>query len=487
MSQQIQLTPVAENVYEITQDGEMYVPVRVYGSEALVEEMRTVDDRTLWQGRNVATLPGIQKFAVVLPDGHQGYGFPIGGVAAVDTETGVISPGGIGFDINCGVRLLRTPLHYEDVEGQEEALAELLYRTIPCGLGKGGYLDVDPEELRGILERGMEWMLEHGHATDADVAHCEENGRLDGDPEKVPPEALARGHNQVGSLGSGNHFLEVQRVAEVYDPETAAAFGLEADGVVVMIHSGSRGLGHQTCTEYIRRFEKAFPDIVDSLPDRQLIYAPLGEPVAESYRRAMYAAANFAWANRQAMTQAVREVFAELFGAEIEANGGADAAVELVYDVCHNIAKEEPHRVDGAEQELLVHRKGATRAFPAGRPEVPAAYRDVGQPVFIPGSMGTSSYILCGGERSLDLTFGSTAHGAGRVMSRMQAKKEYTAGELQQNLRKQGIYVRARSGGTLTEEAPGAYKDVDEVIRVSDALDIGTKVARTRPIANIKG
>ena len=478
MTQQIQLTQVAENVYEIPRADEMRVPVRVYGSEALLEEMQTEGDLTLSQGRNVATLPGIQRFAVVLPDGHQGYGFPIGGVAAVDTETGVISPGGIGFDINCGVRLLRTSLTYADVEGREEELVERLYRTIPCGLGKGGYLDTDGDDVRGIAERGMEWMHENGHATEADLEHCEENGRLDGDPKTVPAEALNRGRNQVGSLGSGNHFLEVQHVADVYDEETAAAFGLVDDRVVVMIHSGSRGLGHQTCTEYIRRFEDAFPDIADSLPDKQLIYAPLDEQVAEDYKRAMYAAANFAWANRQAMTQAVREVFEALFDV---------GEIELVYDVCHNVAKEERHRVDGREQQVLVHRKGATRAFPAGRPEIPAAYRTVGQPVFIPGSMGSSSYVLCGGEQSLDLTFGSTAHGAGRLMSRSQAKKAYSANELQRTLREQGIYVRARSGGTLTEEAPGAYKDIDEVIRVSDALDIGTKVARTRPVANIKG
>ena len=478
MTRRPRLTRVAENIYEIPRTEEMRVPVRVYGSEALVEEMRTEDDLTLTQGRNVATLPGIQRFAVVLPDGHQGYGFPIGGVAAVDAETGVISPGGIGFDINCGVRLLRTPLRYADLEGREQELVERLYRTIPCGLGKGGYLDTDMGDLRGILEGGMEWMLERGHASEADLEHCEESGRLDGDPKKVPGEALNRGKNQVGSLGSGNHFLEVQRVADVYDGATAEAFGLEEGRVVVMIHSGSRGLGHQTCTEYIRRFEEAFPELADTLPDKQLVYAPLDERVAEDYRGAMYAAANFAWANRQAMTQGVREVFADLFGVR---------EVELVYDVCHNIAKEERHGVDSRERALLVHRKGATRAFPAGRPEVPEAYRELGQPVFIPGSMGSSSYVLCGGEKSLERTFGSTAHGAGRVMSRARAKKEYTANELQRTLREQGIYVRARSGGTLTEEAPGAYKDVDEVIRVSDALDIGTRVARTRPVANIKG
>nr|WP_306060912.1 RtcB family protein [Natronococcus sp. AD5] len=474
----MEVTEIAENVYEIGRRGEMQVPVRVYASEPLLEKMLEEGELTLEQASNVAILPGIQKFSVLLPDGHQGYGFPIGGVAAVDLDEGVISPGGIGFDLNCGVRVLRTDLSYEDVEGREAELGDFLYRLIPVGLGKGGYLDIDHATLKDILERGMEWMLENGYATAADLDHCEENGRLEGDSNVVPPEARKRGVNQVGSLGSGNHFLEVQRVAEIYDRETAAAYGLEEDQIVVMIHSGSRGLGHQTCTEYLRRFEREHPEIVRALPDRQLVYAPLGDPVAERYRKAMYAAANFAWANRQAMTHAVRTIFDELFD---------DPTVELVYDVCHNIAKEERHEIDGKEKTVLVHRKGATRAFPAGRPEIPEAYRDVGQPVLIPGSMGTSSYVLSGGDRSLELTFGSTAHGAGRAMSRTQAKKTYGPDELQRSLRSQHVYVKACSRGTLTEEAPGAYKDVDEVIRVSDALGIGTKVARMRPVANIKG
>ncbi|WP_225316347.1 MULTISPECIES: RtcB family protein [Haloferax] len=474
----VKLVERRENVYEIERTGEMHVPARVYGSASLIEEMLEEGDLTLTQVRNVATLPGIQKFALVLPDGHQGYGFPIGGVAAVDLDEGVISPGGIGFDINCGVRLLRTGLSYGDIAGQEAILADRLYQTIPTGLGKGGYLRTDISDVRGILESGMEWMLEKGHATEDDLDHCEENGCLPGNPNAVPTEALKRGVNQVGSLGSGNHFLEVQRVGEVYDPETAAAFGIESDDIVVMIHSGSRGLGHQTCSHFIREFERAYPDLVESLPDRQLVYAPLGDPLADKYWGAMNGAANFAWANRQAMTQAVREVFGALFDA---------TAVELVYDVCHNIAKEERHTVRGREKSLLVHRKGATRAFPAGRPEIPDAYRNVGQPVFLPGSMGTHSYVLAGGPQSLELSFGSTAHGAGRLKSRTQAKGEYTAGELQKALRARGIFVRARSGGTLTEEAPGAYKDIDEVVRVSDALGIGTKVARMSPLANIKG
>nr|WP_244531474.1 RtcB family protein [Halogranum amylolyticum] len=456
----------------------MRVPARIYASEKLLEEMRAPGDLTLKQVRNVATLPGIQRFAAVMPDGHQGYGFPIGGVAAVDMESGVISPGGIGFDINCGVRLLRTNLTYDDVRGLENDLVGALYRLIPTGTGKGGVVSIGLDNLEGILESGMMWMRDHGYATDADLEHCEENGRLPGDPSKVSEMAKQRGVKQLGSLGSGNHFLEVQRVAEIYDETPAAAFGLELDQVVVMIHSGSRGLGHQTCTDYIRRFEKAYPTVAASLPDRQLIYAPLADSLADDYRLGMYAAANFAWANRQAMTDAVRQVFAEFFD---------DPTVELVYDVCHNVAKEEPHEIDGRRKTVLVHRKGATRAFPAGREEVPVAYRDIGQPVFIPGSMGTHSYVLCGGPESLERSFGSTAHGAGRLKSRTQAKKEYRAGDLQRELREQQIYVRARSGATVAEEAPGAYKDIDEVVRVSDALGIGTTVARLRPVVNIKG
>jgi len=379
---------------------------------------------------------------------------------------------------NCGVRLLRTDLNYDDVRGREEEVVERLYEAVPAGLGKGGYIDVSRDDLRGILAEGIEWMASRGHARPADVERCEEGGRLPGDPDAVPTDGIDRGLSQVGSLGSGNHFLEVQRVSDVYDPTVADAYGLREDGVVVMIHSGSRGLGHQTCQEYLREFETEYPDVVEALPDRQLAYAPIHDELAVRYREAMYAAANFAWANRQAMTQAVREVLGALFGAD----------AELVYDVCHNVAKEERHAVeDGEERDVLVHRKGATRAFPPGHPEVPAVYRSVGQPVLIPGSMGTHSYVLAGGERSMDLTFGSTAHGAGRLKSRTQAKQDHSAGSLQQSLRGEGVYVRARSNETVAEEAPAAYKNVDEVVRVSDALGIGTQVARMRPVANIKG
>ena len=472
----MQLNQLSENIYEIPQADEMNKPARIYANDKLLEEIR--NDDTLQQVKNMATLPGLEKFSIVMPDGHQGYGFPIGGVAAVNKEKGVISPGGIGYDINCGVRVLKTDLTYEEIRGKEQQLANILYNKVPCGLGKGGYIDVDEGELDEILEKGMEWMLENNHATEEDLKHCEENGRLKCDPSKVPSDAKKRGIKQVGSLGSGNHFLEVQRVENVFNEKKAEAYGLEEQQILVMIHSGSRGLGHQTCTEYLRKFEKEYPEIVENLPEKELIYAPLGDDLAQDYKNAMFAAANFAWANRQGITQAVRESLDTLFG---------DTEAELVYDVCHNIAKEETHEVDGEEKEVIVHRKGATRAMPAGREEVPEAYKDTGQPVLIPGSMGTSSYILSGGQNSLEISFGSTAHGAGRLKSRTQAKQDYWGEDVQKELERDGILVKAASGSTIAEEAPGVYKDVDEVIRVSDELGIGEKVARMKPIVNIKG
>ena len=380
---------------------------------------------------------------------------------------------------NCGVRVLKTSLKYEDVKGREEQLANIMFNKIPCGLGKGGYIETDEEDLIEILEKGAEWMLENGHAEESDLERCEENGRLPGNPEKVPKKAKKRGVKQVGSLGSGNHFLEIQRVGEVFNGNKAEAYGLEEDQIVVMIHSGSRGLGHQTCTDYLRKFEKNYPEIVEEIPEKELIYAPIQDELAQDYKQAMYAAANYAWANRQAITEGIRDCLDTIFDGEVE--------TELLYDVCHNIAKEETHEVDGEMKDVIVHRKGATRAMPAGREEVPDVYSEVGQPVLIPGSMGTSSYILSGGEKSPELSFGSTAHGAGRLKSRTQAKQDYWGGDVQDDLEREGIYVKAASGSTIAEEAPGSYKDVDEVIKVSDELGIGEKVAKLRPIVNIKG
>jgi tRNA-splicing ligase RtcB len=493
----VTLERVREFVWEIPQTGEMNVPARVFASEELLEHI--ADDMTLQQLQNSAHLPGMTKYAIAMPDAHQGYGFPVGGVGAIDAEEGCISPGAVGFDINCGVRMMKTNLTYEDVQGKEEELVEALFEKIPSGLGGGGVVEGDRQAVQQVLDRGMDWALEHGYAVEADLLHCEDEGyRDDARPEFVSKKAKDRGMNQLGSLGSGNHFLEVQRVTDVFLPEVAEAYGLEEDQIVVLIHCGSRGLGHQICSDYVRKIEKQHPEMLKQLPDKDLAAAPAGSQLAEEYYGAMCAAINFAWTNRQLIMHGTREVFEDVFDQSWES-----MEMDLLYDVAHNIAKREVHEVgvdadgvavaeeqavDHEERELFVHRKGATRAFPAGRPEVPKAYRDVGQPVIIPGSMGSGSYVLRGGDRSLEQTFGSTAHGAGRIMSRTQAKRDFWGEDVRDDLREQEhIYVKAQSGATIAEEAPGVYKDVDEVVRVSDALGIGDKVVRTFPVCNIKG
>ncbi len=477
----ITLHKIREHVWEISPEGGMRVPARVFASEALLEEI--AEDKTLQQLKNTTHLPGIEKYAICMPDGHQGYGFPVGGVAGISTEDGCISPGAVGYDINCGVRMVKTDLEYEDVRGHEEELVDALFDAIPTGLGGGGVIEEDRKTVEEALEKGVEWCLEEGYAVETDLAHCEDEGRrLDADPSAVSQKAKDRGRNQMGSLGSGNHFLEVQRVTDVFDDGIADAYGLKANQVVVLIHCGSRGLGHQTCNDYLRKIEKAHSGLLSQLPDKELAAAPAGSQLAEEYYGAMCAAINFAWVNRQLITFRTRTVFEDVFETPWQ-----DLGMELLYDVAHNIAKKEVHTIDGEEKELYVHRKGATRAFPAGREEVPAAYRDVGQPVIIPGSMGAGSYVLCGGSASLEISFGSTAHGAGRLMSRTQAKNEFWGGDVQDDLRTQEVYVKAQSGATIAEEAPGVYKNVDEVVRVSDELGIGDKVVRVAPVCNIKG
>jgi tRNA-splicing ligase RtcB len=493
----VTLHRVREYVWEIPQEGGMRAPARVLASEALLEEIS--QDKTLQQLKNAAHLSGVRKHALCMPDGHQGYGFPVGGVAGIDAEDGCISPGAVGYDINCGVRMVKTDLAYDDLRGREEELVSALFANIPSGLGGGGVVESGRSTVDAILDRGMDWAVEEGYATRDDLAHCEDEGvRPDSDPSKVSDRAKDRGSNQIGSLGSGNHFLEVQRVTDVYREDVADAFGMAEDQVVVLIHCGSRGLGHQVCTDYLRKIEKEHADLLAELPDKELAAAPAGSQLAEDYYGAMCAAINFAWVNRQLITYQTRRVFERVFGDDWESLG-----MDLLYDVAHNIAKKEVHEVgvnppdsrlgggeaaDREDRELYVHRKGATRAFPAGRPEVPKAYRDVGQPIIIPGSMGAGSYVLRGGEASMEMTFGSTAHGAGRLMSRTQAKQDYHGGTVQQQLQdQQQIYVKAQSGATVAEEAPGVYKDVDEVVRVSDALGIGDKVVRTFPVVNIKG
>jgi len=479
----ITLEKVRDYVWEIPQEGGMNAPARVLASEALLEEIQ--EDKTLQQLKNSAHLPGVRKHAICMPDGHQGYGFPVGGVAGIDAENGCISPGAVGYDVNCGVRMMRTNLTYDEVRGREEELVNNLFENVPSGLGGGGIVETGMDTIEAILERGMDWALEAGWAVEDDLAHCEDEGfRPEANADRVSKKAKDRGKNQVGSLGSGNHFLEVQRVTDVFRADVGEAFGLEEDQIVVLIHCGSRGLGHQVCTDYLREIEQAHQGLLSRLPDKELAAAPAGSQLAGDYYEAMCAAINFAWVNRQLIMHRTREVFERVFDRSWE-----DMEMHLLYDVAHNIAKKEVHEVEGGEKrELFVHRKGATRAFPAGRPEVPDAYADVGQPIIIPGSMGTGSYVLRGGEQSLSETFGSTAHGAGRLMSRTQAKNEFWGEDVQDDLREQNeVYVKAQSGATVAEEAPGVYKDVDEVVRVSDALGIGDKVARTFPVCNIKG
>lgn len=461
----------------------MKVPVTIYANDSLISKMAT--DRTIDQAANVATLPGVMKHVVVLPDGHEGYGFPVGGVAATDMEEGVISPGGVGYDINCGVRLMRTNLTESDLRPKLKDLVNELFRSIPSGVGSEGSIKLSRSELDELLVEGVRWAVTHGYGTNDDADVCEEGGSMAGaDPASVSDTARKRGASQLGSLGSGNHFLEVQKVDKIYDQRAAKAMGLDHAGqLTVLIHCGSRGFGHQICTDYLRVSESALRKYGMSLPDRELACVPNNSKEGADYRKAMYSALNFAWANRQMITHWTRKTFERVFQT---AEGGLD--MELVYDVAHNIAKVERHSVDGeGARDVVVHRKGATRAFPAGMQQVPDRYRSIGQPVILPGSMGTASWILLGSQKSLELSFGSTAHGAGRTMSRSAAKRSYTAEGVRSGLESRGIYVKAMTREGVVEETPEAYKDVDAVADVSHSLGIATKVVRLVPIGVIKG
>jgi len=462
---------------------EMKVPGMIFANQVLLEKMQT--DRTLWQCSNVAQLPGIYKHAITLPDGHEGYGFPIGGVAATDYENGVISPGGVGYDINCGVRLLSTTLTEKDVRPKLAPLAETIFRNVPSGLGsRRKDFTISPRDLETLGVEGVQWLIDRGLGWAGDAEHCEENGHMkNANPDKVSNTAKNRGLTQIGTLGSGNHFLEIQKVDKIFNQKTAKAFGITGEGqVTVMIHCGSRGYGHQVCSDYLRVMEHAVQKYKISLPDRELACAPGNSPEARDYIEAMACAVNYAFANRQAIMHWVRQSFQQVYGQNAEKFG-----LKLVYDVAHNIAKAETHNIDGVQKKVWVHRKGATRAFPAGHADVPDDYRSEGQPVLIPGSMGTSSWILVGSQKAMDLTFGSTAHGAGRMMSRSAAKRQYWGGDIKTGLEKRGIVVRAASASVLAEEADPAYKNVDIVADVSDKVGIATKVARLVPLAVVKG
>jgi tRNA-splicing ligase RtcB len=456
----------------------MRADVIVFASRAILDQV--AKDLSLEQAVNVSTLPGIVGAALAMPDIHQGYGFPIGGVAATDAEHGVVSPGGVGFDINCGVRLLHTTLARGDVQPRLREIVNQVFRDVPCGTGGAGFVKARPADLDRVLVDGARWMVAHGYGHARDVEFAEAGGALDeADADAVSHRAKERGLPQIGTLGSGNHFLEIQYVERVEDERTAAAFGLRQGQVVVLIHSGSRGLGHQVCTDALKVMGAAMTRHGISVPDRQLACVPARSAEGRQYLAAMRAAANFAWANRQGMTHFVRASFAKVFGEETR--------LEVVYDVCHNIAKLETHTVDGTARRVLVHRKGATRAFPAGHPEVPADYRPFGQPVFIPGSMGTASWVLAGEPGAMRESFGTTCHGAGRLLSRTAARRGRDVRSVTRALEEDGIIVRSETRDGILEEVPEAYKDVDAVIEVVHGAGLARKVARLRPMGVIKG
>lgn len=473
---------LSENNWEIPEGHipNMRVPGRLFLSEHLLEDL---ERGTIDQIANVATLPGIQKYSMAMPDAHLGYGFAIGGVAAFDVEEGVISPGGVGFDINCGVRLVRTNLQKEDVLPHMKKLIDELFHNVPAGVGSKSRFKASDRELDEAFLHGAKWAVESGHGVEADVKHCEANGFMEGaDTSKVSIKARKRGKPQLGTLGSGNHFLEVQYVEEIYDKEIASVFGLEEGQVTVMIHCGSRGAGHQICTDYLKDLSQAVKSYGIEIPDKQLACAPAQSKEAQDYLKAMICAANYAWANRQMITHWTRESFEKVFSRDAD-----DLGMALLYDVAHNVAKLEKHKVDTKIKDVYVHRKGATRAFPPGHPEVPTEYRDVGQPVLIPGSMGTASYILCGTKEAMNISFGSACHGAGRVMSRSQAKREFNGQIIKENLEAHGITVRATHPSVIAEEAPGVYKSSNDVVNVVHDLGIAHKVAKVLPLGVAKG
>jgi tRNA-splicing ligase RtcB len=476
------LIKIEPYLWEIPQTfrADMRVPARVFSNRAMLEDILT--DRSLNQLVNVATLPGIIQYAYAMPDIHEGYGFPIGGVAATAIDHGgVISPGGIGYDINCGVRLLALSITADEVtRDQLERCATELFKAVPSGVGRGGNVVLKPDQMKKVLERGALEMLEQGFGQTTDIEFCEERGAMNGaDPEMISQKAKERGADQLGTLGSGNHFLELQVVSDIFDEKAAALFGLQKNQLTVMIHCGSRGLGHQTCTDYVRQFMPHLATWGIELPDRELVCAPFKSELGQAYFAAMQAAANFAWANRHLIGHWVRKACQSVFGKDI--------AVELVYDVSHNMGKSERHEVDGSMMNLLVHRKGATRAFGPASEQLPVKYRPVGQPVLIPGTMGTASYVLVGTKQGMTTSFGTSCHGAGRKMSRMQAKKQVRGVSLRQQLAKQGIIIRCDSDAGLAEEAPLAYKDVEQVVGVVHDAQLARKVVQLKPVAVIKG
>lgn len=477
------LKKISEYEWEIPKSfrEDMRVPVRIFATRRLLEAV--MDDRSLEQAVNSATLPGLVGHVLVMPDMHQGYGFPIGGVAATRYPEGVISPGGIGYDINCGVRLLASQIEYQDVQEHIDALATALNHNCPSGVGTKGHVRVTESELDQVCREGSRWALKHGFASEADVRRTEESGCLEGaDPGAVSKRAKERGRAQIGTLGAGNHFIEVDIVDQVYDAQAAQAMGLREGNIVVQIHCGSRGFGHQICTDYVNEFQAAVRRYGIQLPDRELVCAPLDSPEGKNYLAAMRCAANYAFANRQVLAHYARKAFEETLAGKVQ-----NWHLHQVYDIAHNMGKIETHLIEGERIKVCVHRKGATRAFGPGYEGLPEEYRSIGQPVLVPGSMGTASWVLVGTEGSMERSFGSTCHGAGRVMSRSKAKKSIWGEDLRRELEASGIHVRAGSMAGLAEEAPQAYKDVDDVVETVSGAGIARKVARLVPVAVVKG
>ncbi len=473
---------IPKNYAGVKGDLRMRYPAYIYASDRMVEQIKK--DNAPEQLANVSVLPGLVGPAMAMPDIHWGYGFPIGGVAAFDAEEGVISPGGVGYDINCGVRVLGTKFTYDEIKPRIKDLVDEIFRNVPSGVGSEGKIRLDRGEMNRVFEEGAEWAVDNGYGWREDLEHMEEDGRMkNADASVVSHKAKSRGAPQLGTLGAGNHFLEIQRVEEIYEPEVAEAFGItEKNQITVMIHTGSRGAGHQIATDYLRIMESAVKKYNIWLPDKQLACAPVNSKEGQDYFKAMAAGANFAWANRQMIMHWVRESFQKVMKMDAE-----DMGMHLIYDVCHNIAKLEEHDIDGRRRKVYVHRKGATRAFAAGRPEVPGAYRDVGQPVLIPGDMGTASYILVGTEKSMKEAFGSSCHGAGRVMSRHQAKRQFSVNGVRGEMERKGIYLRAATRHVILEEAPDAYKNIDDVVNAVNGAGLAKLVVKLRPLGVVKG
>ncbi len=473
----MELKKINDYTWEIPKHGEMKVHAVFYSSPKLLESSQK--DNTVNQAQNVACLPGIQRASYVMPDAHQGYGFPIGGVAAFDMENGIISPGGVGYDINCGVRLLRSDYSEKDIRSKVGQLLAEIYNQVPSGVGKGGIRRLNQKALLEVCVKGAEWAVENDFGTEQDLSRTEEYGRMKGaEPSFLSKRAIERGLPQLGSLGAGNHFLEIQKVDKIFDKKIAGVFGIHSIGqIMVMIHCGSRGLGHQVASDYIKQMENKFG--IKGLPDRQLINAPLHSELGQKYYKAMKAAVNFAFTNRHMIAHRIRCVFEKVMG--------SSETMDQIYDVCHNVAKFENHKIDGHWKEVCIHRKGATRSFGPGREEIPEAFRSIGQPVLIPGSMGTASYVLVGTKKAEEKSFGSTAHGAGRVISRKGARRNFRAEDIKMDMNAKGIELKSASLKGVAEESSEAYKDVDEVVEVSHKAGIGNLVARLVPVGVIKG